>query len=241
MKGWNEAERARGQNTPAVQTGSQPAQQRVCTPYQLQCEADDVYGCYSDGSEWLYVTSCPYGCQNGQCMTLKESNELRLCDKIQSTSPTVRTLAASLVAPTSGPWNDAQLISLFTWMKSNIYYVAHPTSDNTAEETISMRQGDCEDQAVLIVSMVRSVGGSAKLIGDPSCNHAFAIVYLGSRNQYQQVANSLAFQYGSSRLVHAWHDLTTDEYWLVVDPAGGAYVGDILTSCEFTKPIVLDC
>ena len=62
----------------------------------------------------------------------------------------------------------------------------------STSQTLYTSSGDCKNQAVLIASMVESIGGTAKVVADPSCDHAYALVYISNQSQdMQSIANTI--------------------------------------------------
>lgn len=58
-----------------------------------------------------------------------------------------------------------QAIAIAAWVQSNVYYVHElPERFATPDETLRTKAGDCDDQTVLIASMLESVGIKAALV-----------------------------------------------------------------------------
>ncbi len=179
----------------------------------------------------------------------QSSYEQKLCHLIEPSNPEVRGVAVSIARDSDGSWQVKQLVDLFLWMDDNVAYVNDPSTNEyfaSASETLELKAGDCDDQAVLITSMVRSVGGSAKIIAAPDCGHAFAAVFISSDStQFQTVTQNIEDLYLSEHglIVNAEFNYYTDEYgyWLFVDPAGGVFLGDLLDSCKGVSFEALNC
>ena len=161
------------------------------------------------------------------------------CSKIQPTSPTVRDAAASVAGKYSGNWNIGQLYAIYQYIKSNVSYVSSPAGGNylaNASETLQVRAGNCENQAILAVSMIRSIGGTAHIAIYPKCNHAFALTYIGTDEQLHSRGNKIAELYGQEKLTYYSIRDKDGVNWLVFDTAGGQYLGDLLPECQGTQP-----
>jgi hypothetical protein len=200
-------------------------------------------------------SNCPSDC--GQCIqpTNPTTNNIplsyseELCSKIEDHNTLVRDTAVIIARNSEGDWNVGQLIDLFNWMKTNIKYVNDPRSSEYwayASETLTIKAGDCDDQAILIVSLIRSVGGTSKIVVAPGCSHAFAVVFIGnSKQHFDDIRQSISTKYYNEYRINtenAYYYIDKNNgYWLVVDPAGGSYLGDILPDCQKTSFEILDC
>lgn len=66
-------------------------------------------------------------------------------------------------------------------VKEEIEYVSDPRGNDIwepANVTLRIGAGDCEDQAILLSSMLEAVGGTTRVY--LTDNHAFAAVYLAT-------------------------------------------------------------
>ena len=162
------------------------------------------------------------------------------CDKISPYDLEVRKAAADATRNHPGSYSIDQLLDIYDWVKQNINYlnvpVEVPITPYPPNETLYTKSGDCKNQAVLIASMVKAIGGSSKVILDPSCNHAYAIVFADYTNQSMQpVADSISLHY-NQQLYIQWLTFG-DENWLIFDPAGGNYPGNTLPECSGNRTI----
>lgn len=164
-----------------------------------------------------------------------------MCSKIEEKNSLVRGTAVLIAKNSEGKWNVGQLVDLFVWMKSNIKYVSDPSTGNyyaLASETLRLGAGNCQNQAILIASMIRSVGGTSKILVAPSCQHAFAAVYISNnKSLFDEICKSISQLYYDryNLLFTGSYSYYKDEnggYWLIIDPAGGQYLGDLLQDCK---------
>lgn len=61
----------------------------------------------------------------------------------------------------------AQVTALFHWVKANVRYVRDPRDVekiSTAERLLRVRVGDCDDMAVLLASLLESVGNRTRFV-----------------------------------------------------------------------------
>lgn len=194
--------------------------------------------------------SCSQDC--GQCQQLnsqtinytsqsyenKEPYYSAYCDKINPYDLSVREAAAEAIRADPGTYSVTQLFDIYDWIKTNIIYqnvalagIPYPSSD-----TLTTKSGDCKNQAVLIASMIKSIGGTAKVVVDPSCHHAYAIVYFGlAGTDTSKFAQAVANHYGTNVQVNSV--IINDGIWVIFDPAGGNYPGDTLPQCTGSRDV----
>lgn len=177
------------------------------------------------------------------------AEQQQICPKIESQNTAVRDAAVSIARDSEGKWNVGQLVDLFVWMKTNIKYVNDPSTGNYyafASETLQTKAGDCDDQAILITSMIRSVGGTSNMIIVNECTHAFASVFISeSKADFDKIREGISNIYYNKYSLQIGNTYSyKDEkggYWLIVDPAGGQYLGDELPDCRNERVEIIDC
>jgi len=80
----------------------------------------------------------------------------------------IRSLALSLVADVSGHKNwTAQIKAIHAFVQNSIQYVRDVRGVETLAtpiKTLEFRQGDCDDQAVLLASLLESVGHPTRFV-----------------------------------------------------------------------------
>ncbi len=101
--------------------------------------------------------------------------------------PGVIALAEQVVKACPANDTKCEIGSLFYWVKSNIRYlrdVRDVEKINTAERTLRVRTGDCDDMSVLLASLLEAVGNKTKfwVVGLQSgeYEHVFVKVRLGT-------------------------------------------------------------
>ncbi len=166
------------------------------------------------------------------------------CDKINPYDLNVREAAANAIRNDPGTYGVNQLFDIYDWVKQNVIYQNVPLQGIPYQpsETLATKSGDCKNQAVLIASMVGAIGGRAKIVVDPSCEHAYAIVYFGSAgSDIHSFAQAVTNHYGANAQVN--YIVSNDSIWVYFDPAGGYYPGNSLAECtgERTVYFVRDC
>jgi hypothetical protein len=127
-----------------------------------------------------------------------------------------------------GVYSSMQVVEGYEWVRRNIAYLAD-TIDywQSANETLSKRTGDCEDQAILLASIIGELGGNARV--NIIEGHAFPTVFVGANiSVISSLRDSIASYYWVNATdVHLTY--LTDELgvWLVIDPDGTPYAGGL--------------
>ncbi len=112
----------------------------------------------------------------------------------------VRNSAVELASYSSGNFNLGQICDIFDFSYQNWSYVNDPMTREyfaKASETIGNKfNGDCDDFAILMCSMMLAVGGEANInfAYDGNSGHAFSEVNIGTTN-INEVNNYLKARY----------------------------------------------
>jgi transglutaminase-like putative cysteine protease len=145
---------------------------------------------------------------------------------VESAEPAVRGKAAEVARSYPGAYNIYQVCALFDMVKEDIEYVSDPRGNDIwepANVTLRIGAGDCEDQAILLSSMLEAVGGTTRVY--LTDNHAFAAVYIGNGTDSTDTAvKGVRNYYGNVDV-----NYLTDEYgsWLMLDPTSSLYAGGL--------------
>jgi len=151
-----------------------------------------------------------------------------------------------------------QVCLIYGTIKSSWHYQSDPRGGDYyrfANETLQdgrdsvekrIGVGDCDDFALLMASMIESIGGSTRvmLAYDPTGSHAYAEVYLGKIENYNvnEIKKWLMLKYGVSEL-YTHKDKETGEIWLNLDwgknIAAVAYPGSAFFSASEHIPIYI--
>lgn len=139
----------------------------------------------------------------------------------------VEQLASSLRGGT-GPYNVQEIIAAFDWIRDNIAYADDPEDVwQSPKDTMSLGSGDCEDQAILMASLVGSLGGNARV--NIIQGHAFATVYMGNSSlSLLGISGAISSHYGCDLTPYFIQDSTG--YWMTVDTTGFPYAGGLVTT-----------
>ncbi|KKH48213.1 transglutaminase family protein [Methanosarcina sp. 1.H.A.2.2] len=145
---------------------------------------------------------------------------------VEPAEPDVRNRAAEVARSYPGAYNIYQVCALFDMVKEEVEYVSDPRGNDIwepANVTLRIGAGDCEDQAILLSSMLEAVGGTTRVYLTDT--HAFAGVYIGNGTHSTDAAvKGIRAYYGNVDV-----NYLTDEYgsWLMLDPTSSLYAGGL--------------
>lgn len=145
---------------------------------------------------------------------------------VEPSEPDVRDKAAEVARSYPGAYNIYQVCALFDMVKDKIEYVSDPRGNDIwepANVTLRVGAGDCEDQAILLSSMLEAVGGTTRVY--LTNNHAFSAVYIGKGTDATEASiKGVRAYYGNVDV-----NYLTDEYgsWLMLDPTSSLYAGGL--------------
>ncbi len=133
-----------------------------------------------------------------------------------------------ILADMPGDYSVPHIAMAYDWVRDNIEYVADNGGDRwqSAGETLELGTGDCEDQAIIIASIVTGLGGNARV--NIIEGHAFTTVWVGNAEALDPVNASLCAYYGT--VLHISYLVDEMGYWLVIDTTAMGYAGGITPS-----------
>ncbi|MBM4237107.1 MAG: transglutaminase domain-containing protein [Euryarchaeota archaeon] len=157
-----------------------------------------------------------------------EKNEPDYYNRINSRIDTeaVEGIVANIKSAFPGEYNTLQIASAFDWVKEHIAYLSDVGGDywQSTQETLEKGTGDCEDQAIILSSIITALGGNARV--NIIENHAFATVFISYDLALQENARrSLSSYYGTDLRLCTLND--EFGFWLVVDTAGYMHAGGL--------------
>jgi len=157
------------------------------------------------------------------CISRLAESKNRFSKKISHHEPFVRNTAVKIARKSPGLYNIKQAFEIFDWTKNNIRYISDPLDKDYIafpQETLETKGGDCDDMAVLTTSMIKSIGGSARVVvvNEKNRGHAFSELFLGSKGSAHTVLSDIRTHYYSSRMkpIH-WEVDNTGGEWLIFD------------------------
>lgn len=123
-----------------------------------------------------------------------------LINSCNFTNTVVRNTAVKIAGNSSGTYNLGQICDIFDYAYNGWNYVQDPKSIEIIEAASSTIQnglnGDCDDFAVLICSMILAIGGEARInyAFNQKGGHAFTEVNIGKPN-LREIENYIAKRY----------------------------------------------
>lgn len=130
----------------------------------------------------------------------------------------LRNKAVSIAGKDEGTYNLGQICNIFDYCYNNWKYVNDPRSSEIVEyasNTISNGlNGDCDDFAVLVCSMILSIGGEARInyAYDSDSGHAFTEVNIGKTKVNDYISKRYKDVYDDSGI------------WTRTDPEGNNWL-----------------
>ena len=146
------------------------------------------------------------------------------------------SIAQGVKARFPGGYSMVQVVEGYEWVRRNIEYVADVEDYwQSANQTLSKGTGDCEDQAILLASLIGELGGNARV--NIIEGHAFPTVYIGKNiSIISSVRASIASYYWVNATdLHFTYLMDDSGIWLVIDPVGMPFAGG-LPSLSAPKP-----
>jgi hypothetical protein len=135
-------------------------------------------------------------------------------------------IAQEIKARFPGEYSVLQIVEGYEWVRRNIEYVADEEDYwQSANETLSLGTGDCEDQAILLASLIGELGGNARV--NIIEGHAFPTVFVGKNaSVISSVRDSIASYYWVNATDLHFTYLSDDSgIWMVIDPVGMPFAG----------------
>lgn len=146
---------------------------------------------------------------------------------IEPSNSYVRSYALSAIKRSSdGNYNIAQICDIYDKLYSDWVYVSDPSGTEyfaKASESVRLLRGDCDDYAILMASLIESIGGSARVIcayDGSGGGHAYTEVYMSdSKSDVQELIDDIGQRYGRSQVHYhvSYDDNNNPEYWLNLD------------------------
>lgn len=145
----------------------------------------------------------------------------QLVNACNYTSPTVRNTAVNIAGQSPGTFNLGQVCDIFDYCYNNWKYVNDPKAREVVEYASTTLgnglNGDCDDFAVLLCSMILSIGGEARInyaYGSDG-GHAFTEVNIGWPD------NNEIENYISKRYKRVYNN---DDIWSRTDAKGNKWL-----------------
>lgn len=163
----------------------------------------------------------------------------RLINACDYRSGTVRGKALEIASQSPGTFNLSQICDIFDYCNSNWKYVNDPTAREIYQKAsftiVNKLSGDCDDFAILVCSMLLSIGGDARINfafqKSNSGGHAFTEINLGKADM-NKVADYIRYRYKDTWTGNIHYRIDRQQNcWLNMDwwakhPGGRYYQAD---------------
>lgn len=156
---------------------------------------------------------------------------IQLIQACDYTNEVVRNKAVTVAGGHPGYFNLGQVCDLYDYANEKWGYVNDPVAQEyvakASESITNGTNGDCDDYAVLLASMVVAIGGEARIsyVYDYNSGHAFTEVLVGPDASINSACHEyLSARYGAEYLPGFRQD-ENGQYWMNLDwfsdyPAG---------------------
>ncbi|RPI18747.1 MAG: transglutaminase domain-containing protein [Ignavibacteriae bacterium] len=175
----------------------------------------------------------------------------KIYERVESDDKDVIATAKSIInRRNTGSLTVEDICKIYDYMYNNWTYVSDPDYKDDfqyATESLQIMQGDCEDFAIAIASLVNSVGGDARVIVIPG--HCFAEVYLTSDKErvsdYLNTMNNYytspgARKIGVSKVTSINYHYDKDRtVWINFDYTSKYPGGPFMDTDDYTEHIVV--
>ena len=164
----------------------------------------------------------------------KYYNEVNERVDFARTSSAVQTIRAEL----PGNYSILQVAQAYEWVRGHIEYKEEPPGQDywqSANETLTWGTGDCEDQAILVASIIGELGGQARV--NIIEGHAFATVFItGNASELSSYWKALDSFYGMETGSLRYNIMKDNlGYWVVSDTAGYPYLGGLPAESSYME------
>lgn len=145
----------------------------------------------------------------------------QLVNSCNYTNAVVRNQAVSLAGKNEGEFNLGQVCDIFDYCYSNWKYVNDSKKNATVEFASNTLQngmnGDCDDFAVLVCSMILAIGGEARInyAYNEESGHAFTEVNIGKTEVHEYLEKRYASVYNGNGIYMRSDDQGNN--WLNLD------------------------
>jgi len=135
----------------------------------------------------------------------------------------VRAKADELSAEYPGVRSIYAMFAAFDFVHWNITYTPDIGKDtwSAPKDTLSSRKGDCEDLAILFVSIIGALGGASRIF--LTDKHVFSAVYAGNETNFSEIEKAASLYYGQELELEYIKD--SFGYWIIADVTQSSYFG----------------
>jgi hypothetical protein len=135
----------------------------------------------------------------------------------------VRTKANELSAEYPGVRSVYAMFAAFDFVHRNITYEKDIGKDtwSAPKDTLATMKGDCEDLAILFVSLIGALGGASRIF--LTDKHVFAAVYAGNETNFRMIERAASLYYGQE--LELEYIIDKFGYWIIADATQASYFG----------------
>lgn len=149
--------------------------------------------------------------------TLQSHDHSSFMGKITPHDSIVRNKAIEVIKH-PGSYSIEQVLDIFEYMKT-LKYVSDPLPNHIAfpRDTLKAGGGDCDDFAVTTASLIKAIGGDARVVvlTDREVGHAFCEVFMGQQGSIESISkDSIMRRYGDISI--AW-EIEREKEWMLFD------------------------
>ncbi|MGC9200809.1 MAG: transglutaminase-like domain-containing protein, partial [Candidatus Aenigmatarchaeota archaeon] len=114
---------------------------------------------------------------------------------------------------------------IYEWIKNNIKYLPGYANTQEAKETLRLKAGKCDDQAILFASLSSSAGSIVRIRYIENCQHAWPEVFFPSK-EIEDIVNEISF-YAKEESIQYFEG--EDGIWIPFDTT--FKIGKIVEDC----------
>ena len=124
------------------------------------------------------------GIPEGKAGTIAVLKEMRRLVRQGKSNPIVFDLSRDIVKNIQSKKWGLEVAAVFRWVRDNIRYVKDPRNIetlHTPEKILEFGQGDCDDQSILLATLLESIGHPARFVAVGFTPGTFSHVYIESK------------------------------------------------------------
>lgn len=155
-------------------------------------EENPVFVIKNEVSNWIYGNpNSQFTAIDSKVDTAEEAYLQKLMQAMDIENESTRIFTLNVAAKYPGDYNISQICSVYDELFSNWKYVNDPRGQEyiaKASTTIKAElKGDCDDFAILMATMIESIGGKTRIVAayGEEGNHAYAEVFMGPRDKME--------------------------------------------------------
>jgi transglutaminase-like putative cysteine protease len=124
------------------------------------------------------------GIPDGRAGTLAVLKAMREITRKGKTNPAVFDLSREIVKNIPPKKWGQEVAAVFRWVRDNIRYIKDPRNIetlHTPEKILEYAQGDCDDQSILLATLLETIGHPARFVAVGFAPDTFSHVYVETK------------------------------------------------------------